>query len=177
MIFTAFKIVASTLFIEEAGLLLNLAFLSKGEITLSWSIVLNTLGILSADICLFFFGLLLFSMNKPNSRFCNRFDKIVSILETARIDLKKIPYSIIASRIIPGLRYPTHVSAGYLRYSFSNFFVRDLLSVATWSSVVIVMGSKVLHFIDPNFIIGIIIMIFAFKVARYFKHLYEKKKI
>ena len=171
MIFTAFKIVASTLCIEEAGLLLNLAFLNKGEITLSWSIALNTLGILSADICLFFFGLLLFSMNKPNSRF----DKIVSILETARIDLKKIPYSIIASRIIPGLRYPTHLSAGYLRYSFPTFFVLDLLSVAAWSSVVIVMGSKVLHFIDPNFVIGIIIMIFGFKVARYLKRLYERR--
>jgi membrane protein DedA with SNARE-associated domain len=143
-----------TFALEDVALATGLAFVAEGKLSVASAFLACFLGISIGDIGLYWLGYL-FSKFEIEKRF-KFFKKYRSTFSKLKRS-QALTYSIVASRLIPGTRLPTYLSAGFLGYSFVKFTILTVLSVFAWVTIAMVAGQSLSYFFMDHLILNLVL--------------------
>lgn len=153
-----------TFALEDVALAVALGFVANNQMSFISAFLACFLGISIGDLGLYFIGFILRHMG-----FADRF-KVIKRLR-ARLENSKnanvLTYSVILSRFIPGTRLPTYLMAGFLHYSFGQFFILTLLTVFAWVAFAFAIGESLKTLFMQHFVFAILSILVIFKVVQF----------
>lgn len=117
---------------EDVTLAVSVTLLAHGKLNLFSVWLANFLGISFGDLALYWFGRLLRASKGLRGWLESRFNYRPPTQELKDSTRKVYDVAIFVSRVVPGTRIPTYVSAGYFHYPHLRFVLLTLVSVAGW---------------------------------------------
>lgn len=163
----------STFVLEDVALAAAISLITQGKISFYEGLVACFAGIFIGDLLLFLLG-----RGAHKAQFIKNFLNRITAAKNKSFDSfnnlkvrRTLDFALIVSRFIPGTRFITYVSAGYLSYPFLHFFLITFSTVLVWVAIALSGGSALLAFINQyteNLILGVFGLIFAFVILRFF---------
>ncbi|MBY0451953.1 MAG: VTT domain-containing protein, partial [Bdellovibrionaceae bacterium] len=155
-----------TFAIEDATLLAAIALVATHQISFFSAFMACFLGIAIGDFVLYFFGLLASKVPAvSNGKFFRRLHEKFN----ASGEKKFLTYAVIASRFIPGTRLPTYTIAGFLRFSFGQFIIINIVTVFVWVYMAFTVGAFIGRIFAEHWFLTIV---WVFLVMSLFRYLY-----
>ncbi len=155
----AVGLVIATLILEDAATTAG-AFLASQAVLpveLAFGAVLS--GIIIGDAVIY--GLGFFARSHPRVKQFLEKRKLLPDTSTDVMD-RHMAVAVITARFLPGFRFPTYVTCGFLKMSFPLFMVIIIFAIGIWTTilfwVVYQIGEAVTH-IPPYLIFGIYIAV------------------
>lgn len=147
-----------TFVLEDLALASALVLIAQQKLSFATAFFACFLGISIGDIGLYLLGNIAshFKLEKRFS-FFKKYNYNIEKFKTSDF----LTYSIVISRLIPGTRLPTYISAGYLRYSFLKFTILTVISVFLWVLLAL-MGGKAVYYIFMDHKIVAVVAFFIF---------------
>lgn len=147
MIIAGLKITATSMVLEDAGLLFGISSVNSGAIQKMPAILFCMAGVLVIDSVLFFLARNLILPEKIQKLS----DKVKLKIQVSKYKNNFIFVSIVLSRFTPGLRYPTVIAAGQLEAPVLKFFCLNAFAVLVWDSLFIFTGLGILDSLSFRF--------------------------
>jgi len=151
------SIFLGTFVLEDLALASSVALISDNKMSLIMAFWACFLGISLGDLGLYVLGFAgaSFGLEKRWS-FLKKHHQTLAKMRRSQA----LTSAIVISRLIPGTRLPTYVSAGFLRFPFLKFFWLTLGSVGLWVLTALIAGQSLQYFLmDRWFLILVCLLV------------------
>lgn len=149
------SIFLGTFILEDVALASAVALISDHKMTFEAALFACFLGISLGDMALYLVGYF-----ADRLRLDKHFETIRKVQRGLAAMRKSgtMTYAIVGSRMIPGLRLPTYLGAGFLKYPFWKFSLLTLVSVFPWVLFALLAGKS----LSSLFMSNLLFSLFAF---------------
>ncbi len=155
-----------TFAIEDATLLAAIALVATKQISFFSAFMACFLGIAIGDFALYFFGYLA-SRTTVVSQW-KFFRSLQAKFDGSGTGEKQLlTYAVIASRFLPGTRLVTYTLAGFVRFSFSQFIVINIITVLVWVYLAFTVGAFIGRVFAEHWFLTVVCVFLTMSVFRY----------
>lgn len=157
------SIIIGTFILEDLALTSSIALIAENKINISQAFWACFLGISIGDVGLYLLGYLANYI---------QIEKYFSAIKKIKATLSKLQksdalsYTIVVSRVLPGTRLPTYLTAGYVKYSFAKFLLLTILSVFAWVTFALLAGKSLSLIFKDHIILSLILFVFFMHVIK-----------
>ncbi|MFV0387523.1 MAG: DedA family protein [Pyrinomonadaceae bacterium] len=163
-----FAIVVLTWFTEEGACLLAGALVANGTIVFPEAVLAGFTGICIGDIGFYWLGRLFGSALLKFRIFRSIFSEAAIERAGAWLEARGAT-ALFLTRFVAGLRIPTYLAAGFLRFDFRNFLFWFVISALIWTPLVVGATAYLGRIIAPgNLLILVIILFGIYRTIIYF---------
>jgi membrane protein DedA with SNARE-associated domain len=149
-----FSVFLMSFVLEDASLIMGLAFIAEGKLDWITAFMACFLGISIGDIGLYLIGYL--STRVEFVRRWSLLNKVKLRLEKPQAQ-KTLVYAIFVSRFIPGSRLPTYLTAGLVQFPWFRFVLITLVSVFLWVMVAFLGGRSIQMVFAHHWVMALIL--------------------
>lgn len=150
------SIFLANIIVEDVALISALALVADSKLSLTEAWLACFLGINIGNIGCYVVGHLISRLGLEN-RF-NFFKKHEARIQQFR-QSGVLTYWIILCRFIPGVRIPTYLGAGFLKYPLGRFIIISVFTTLLWTLFAIWGGHSLLQIFEGQLIVSILILI------------------
>lgn len=122
------------------------------------------LGIVIGDFALYFFGYLASRVNVISQW---KYFKALQKQFDSSGEKNILTYAVIASRFIPGTRLATYTIAGFLRFSFIQFAVINIVTVLIWVYLTFTVGAFMSHVFAEHWLLTLVSVFALMSLCRW----------
>lgn len=151
-----------TFFLEDIAMATSLAMVADGRLTPELAFLANFLGIGLGDLLLYLMGRLARSLSSGK---VNWISMRVKRMLSKSPSTSSFSASIFASRFLPGFRLPTHLAAGFYRYSMPGFIILTLISVLIWVLLALTLGRTLFLDLKMNPLFATVYFLIALRIV------------
>lgn len=159
------SIFLANIVIEDVALLSALALITQQKLSVSEAVLACFLGINLGNSLCYLIGYLVS---------CLRLEKRLKFFQKHETRIQQfrksdvLTYSIILCRFTPGVRIPTYLGAGFLKYPFLHFLGISLFTTLLWTVFAIYGGNSLLQAFEGHLILSILVLVTAAFVLNIF---------
>lgn len=159
------SIFLANIVIEDVALLSALALIAQQKLSVSQAILACFLGINLGNTLCYLVGYLVSRLHlEKRLKFFQKHEARIQQFRQSDV----LTYSIILCRFIPGVRIPTYLGAGFLKYPFLRFLVISLFTTFLWTLFAIWGGNSLLQIFEGHLILSILVLVAAALVLNIF---------
>lgn len=151
-----------TFILEDVALASMLAFVARGDLSMSQGFFACFLGISIGDFAIYYFGRWM-----ANIKQIDCYPKLKSLkVKIQKISPQSMFLAVTICRIVPGTRVVTYLSAGFQKFSQLSFLYITIISVAGWVGVSMLGAQLLKELFLNNIILSIVLSLLFIIVLR-----------
>ncbi len=142
--------------LEDVALISALALIAQDKLSLPAALLACFLGINVGNILCYLTGYVIARLRLENRfMFFKKHEPRIQQFRHSNV----LTYWIILCRFIPGVRIPTYLGAGFLKYPLGKFLLISAFTTLLWTLFAIWGGNSLLQVFEGHLVLSIVVLI------------------